>query len=169
MSRKWHEKIFSRCRLFLGSGGQNDSNTHTVRCESPARKNFFMNSTYFMSRKWQSFVFGLNGGQNDSNTHTSGSLEPAENEKFFMNSTHTCSSLVKARNQTFLGSWTRRNDFMSRHPSVLASQREKIVFGLRRGGSRLFLGSGGRNDSNTHQFARIGEKKNFHELYVYHV
>ena len=24
-----------------------------------ARKNFFMNSTYFMSRKWQSFVFGL--------------------------------------------------------------------------------------------------------------
>ena len=32
--------------------------THIRSCES-ARKNFFMNSTYFMSRKWQSFVFGL--------------------------------------------------------------------------------------------------------------
>ena len=32
-----------------------------------ARKNFLMNSTYIMSRKWESNVFGL-GGRNDSNT-----------------------------------------------------------------------------------------------------
>ena len=31
------------------------------------------------------------------------------------------------------------------------------------------FGSGGRNDSNTHQFTRIGEKKIFHELDVHHV
>ena len=31
------------------------------------------------------------------------------------------------------------------------------------------LGSGGRNVSNSHQFARIGEYKNFHELDVHHV
>ena len=31
------------------------------------------------------------------------------------------------------------------------------------------LGSGDRNDSNTHQFGRIGEKKIFHELDVHHV
>ena len=31
------------------------------------------------------------------------------------------------------------------------------------------LGSGDRNDSNTHQFARIDEKKIFHELDVHHV
>ena len=31
------------------------------------------------------------------------------------------------------------------------------------------LSSAGRNDSNTHQFARIGEKKIFHELDVHHV
>ena len=28
----------------------------------------------------------------------------------------------------------------------------------------MFLGSGGRNESNSHQDARIGEKKIFHEL-----
>ena len=33
----------------------------------------------------------------------------------------------------------------------------------------MFLGSGGRNDSNSHQLARIGEKKMFHELDVHHV
>ena len=29
------------------------------------------------------------------------------------------------------------------------------------------MGSGGRNDSNSHQLARIGEKKIFHELNVH--
>ena len=33
----------------------------------------------------------------------------------------------------------------------------------------MFLGSGARNESNSHQLARIGEKKIFHELDVYHV
>ena len=31
------------------------------------------------------------------------------------------------------------------------------------------MGSGGRNESNNHQDARIGEKKIFHELDVDHV
>ena len=33
----------------------------------------------------------------------------------------------------------------------------------------MFLGSRGRNESNSHQLAQIGEKKNFHELEVHHV
>ena len=33
----------------------------------------------------------------------------------------------------------------------------------------MFLGSGGRNESNSHQDARIGEKKIFHEHDVHHV
>ena len=33
----------------------------------------------------------------------------------------------------------------------------------------MFLGSRGRNESNSHQLARIGEKKIFHELDVHHV
>ena len=31
------------------------------------------------------------------------------------------------------------------------------------------MGSGDRNDSNSHQLALIGEKKIFHELHVHHV
>ena len=33
----------------------------------------------------------------------------------------------------------------------------------------MFLGSGGQNESNSHQLARIGEKKIFHEVDVHHV
>ena len=31
------------------------------------------------------------------------------------------------------------------------------------------MGSGGQNESDSHQLARIGEKKIFHELDVHHV
>ena len=33
----------------------------------------------------------------------------------------------------------------------------------------MFLGSGCQNESNSHQLARISEKKIFHELEVHHV
>ena len=33
----------------------------------------------------------------------------------------------------------------------------------------MFLGSGCQNESNSHQLARISEKKIFHELDVHHV
>ena len=33
----------------------------------------------------------------------------------------------------------------------------------------MFLGSGCQDESNSHQLARIGEKKIFHELDVHHV
>ena len=33
----------------------------------------------------------------------------------------------------------------------------------------MFSGSGGRNESNNHEVARIGEKKIFHELDVHRV
>ena len=35
--------------------------------------------------------------------------------------------------------------------------------------SNVFLGSGGRNESNSHELAQIDEKKIFHELDVHHV
>ena len=37
------------------------------------------------------------------------------------------------------------------------------------GRNQTFLGSGGQNESNSHQLARIGEMKIFHELDVHHV
>ena len=47
-------------------------------------------------------------------------------------------------------SWTRRTSFLQSR-------------------NHLFLGSGCQNESNSHQLARIGEKKIFHELDVHHV
>ena len=35
--------------------------------------------------------------------------------------------------------------------------------------NQTFLDSGGRNESNSHQLARIGEEEIFHELDVHHV
>ena len=57
------------------------------------------------------------------------------------------SSLVSAR-KSF--SWTQRI-------SCLESRNQ------------TFLGSGGENESNTHQLARIGQKNIFHEFDVYDV
>ena len=50
----------------------------------------------------------------------------------------------------------RRKFFMS-STHIIARSRNKT-----------FLGSGGRNESNSHQLARIDEKKIFHELDAYH-
>ena len=52
--------------------------------------------------------------------------------------------------------------------SSLESARRKFFMNttdmMSRSRNQTFLGSGGRNDSNSHQLARIGEKKIFHEL-----
>ena len=50
--------------------------------------------------------------------------------------------------------------------SSLESVRKKFFMNStyimsRENGNQTFLGSGGRNDSNSHQFARISEKKFF--------
>ena len=44
-------------KRFLSSGGRTESNGHLP--DESARRKFFMNSTYIMSRKWESNVFGL--------------------------------------------------------------------------------------------------------------
>ena len=55
----------------------------------------------------------------------------------------------------------------------LESARTKFLMNstyiMSRKWNQTFLGSGGRNDSKTAQFARIGEKKLFDELDVHHV
>ena len=57
--------------------------------------------------------------------------------------------------------------------SLLESARRKFFmtstyFMCRKKESNV-LGSGGRNESNSDELARIGEKKIFHELDVHHV
>ena len=97
------------------------------------------------------------GPRNDSNTHQ---LARIGEKKLFMNSRYIVSRKWES------------NDFALRrpkwplHPSVRANQREKNFLSTQRtscleSGNQTFLGSGGPNDSNTDQFARMGEKKVF--------
>ena len=74
------------------------------------------------------------------------SLESAR-RKFFMNSTH-----IIVRNQTFLGSGGQMS--LTAICSLESANEESNVFGLRR--------------TNSHQLARIGENKIFHELDAHH-
>ena len=57
--------------------------------------------------------------------------------------------------------------------SSLESARRKFLMNRRKSypesRNQTFLGSGARNDSNSHQLAGIGEKKIFQELNVHHV
>ena len=64
---------------------------------------------------------------------------------------------------------------MSLTATILRSNRREENFSWTRRTSclqsrnHLFLGSGCQNESNSHQLARIGEKKIFHELDAHHV
>ena len=63
---------------------------------------------------------------------------------------------------------------MSLRPSARSNRREENFSSTRRTSclesrNQTFLGSGGRNESNSHKLARIGEKKIFHQLDVHHV
>ena len=57
--------------------------------------------------------------------------------------------------------------------SSLKSARRKLFMNstqnMRKNLESTFLGSGGRNESNSHQLARIGEKKIFHKHDPEHV
>ena len=51
-----------------------------------------------------------------------------------------------------------RRKFLMNFPYIMSRKWESNV-----------LGSGSRNKSNSHEIARIGEKKIFHELDVHHI
>ena len=57
--------------------------------------------------------------------------------------------------------------------SSLESARRKFfmnsTYKMSRSRNQTFLHSGGRNESNSHEFARIGKKKIFHEVDAHHV
>ena len=68
------------------------------------------------------------------------------------------SSQASARRKFFINS--RRKFFMNSTYIGTSCLESK---------NQTFLGSGDRNESNSHQLARIGENKIFHELHVHHV
>ena len=114
----------SRNHLFLGSGLQNESNSHQIAWigEKKIFHELYVHHVYKVGITcfW------------------------AQDTKM---SLPAIRSLESARRNF---SWTQRT-------SCLQSR------------NHLFLGSGFQNESNSHQLARIGEKKIFHELDVHHV
>ena len=101
-------------------------------------------------------------------TLTANSSKESARRKFFMNSTY-----IMSRKVAIKGFWAQDPEMSLRAISSLESARRKFFMNRRtsclESTNQTFLGSGGRNDSNSHQLAGIGEKKIFHELDVHHV
>ena len=74
-----------------------------ISSRESTRKKFFMNSTYIMSRKWESKVFGLSRPK--FLLHPS--VRANEREKNFLSTQRT--SCLESGNQTFLGSGNRNH------------------------------------------------------------
>ena len=113
-----------------------------------AWKNFLMNSTY------KSNVFGLRRPKWVKQQIA----RPNRQEENFSSTRRT--SCLESRKQTFLG---QEAEMILIPIKSLQSAKENFSWTGRtwclESRNETFLGSGGRNESNTHQFARIGLKK----------
>ena len=69
--------------------------------------------------------------------------------------------------------WAQEAKMSLTATSSLKSARRKFLMNstyiMSRKQDQTFLGSGGKNESNSHQLSRIGDWKIFHELDVHHV
>ena len=152
-----------------------------------AWKKFLTNSTYMMSIKKESNVFGLRRPKWVKQPIA----RPNRREENFSRSRRT--SCLESRNQTFFGSGGRNESNSNMHVykvgikrvwaqeaemsltpiSWLESARRYFSWTRRtwclESSNETFLGSRGQNESNTHQFARIGLKKISHEFDVHDV
>ena len=129
-----------------------------------ARRKFFMNRrTSCLESRNQTFLGS--GARNDSNSHQLAGI--GEKKIFHELDVH---HVQKVGIKRF---WAQDTEMTLTANSSQESARRK--FFMNRRTSRLesrnqtFLGSGARNDSNSQQLARIGEKKIFHEHDVHHV
>ena len=149
-------------QTFLGSGRWNDSNTHQF-AQIGEKKLSSTRGTSCLESGNQTFLDSL--GRNDSNTYQ---FAPIGEKKIFMNSTYIMSRKVESN------LFRAQEAEMTLTPiSSLESARKNFSWTRRtsclESGNQTFLGSVGRIDYNTHQFARISEKKIFYELDVHHV
>ena len=114
----------NRNHLFLGSGCQNESNSHQL-ARVGDKKIFHELDVHHVYKVGITCFW-------------------AQDAKMSL----TAISSLESGRRKF--SWTRRT-------SCLQSR------------NHLFFGSGCQNESNSHQLARVGEKKMFHELDVHHI
>ena len=168
-----------------------------------ARRKFFMNSTYIMSRKQDQTFLG-SGGKNESNSHqlsrigdwkifheldvhhvqkvgikrfwaveaelglTAHKLSPIGEKKIF----HELyvHHVQRVGIKRFFAQEAAMSLTANSSPK---SARRKFFMNstyiMSRKQDQTFLGSGGKNESNSHQLSRIGDWKIFHELDVHHV
>ena len=180
-----------------------ESSLAAISSLESAREKLFMNSTYIMSRKWESNVFGLRTPK----WVWQPSASSNRREKNFSWTPRT--SCLESRNQTFCAQEAEmgltpisslesaREKLFMNSTYIMSRKKESNVFGLRRSKwvwqpsassnrreenfswtrrtsclesrNQTFLGSGRRNESDSHQLVRIGERKIFHELHVHHV
>ena len=161
----------------MSSGGRNESNSNQLAGNRRERK-FFINSTCIMSRLqelnvlWAQEVEISSGGRNESNSHQVARIGerkiiheldvhhvqtvgierfPAQQAEMSLTA---MSSLESARRKFFMNS------------TYIMSKKVGIKRFWAQEGE---ISSGGRNESTSHQLARIGERKIVHELDVHHV
>ena len=105
------------------------------------------------------------GGLNESNSHQ---LARIGEKKIFL-----LLDVYHVKKVGIKRFWAQEAEMSLTTISSLESARKKffmnttyIMLGRK---NQTFLGSAGRNESNSHQLARIGEKKIFHQLDVHYV
>ena len=110
-------------------------------------------------------MFLGSGCQNESNSHQLARI--AEKKIFHEHEVH---HVYKVGFTCF---WAQDVKMSVRAISSVESARRKFFMNstyiMPTSRNHLFLRSGCQNESNSHQLARIGEKKIFHELDVHHV
>ena len=147
---------------FLGSGGRNESNTHQFTRINLKKfsHEFDVHDVYKVGIK----RFWAQEAEMDKTANSS----PNRREENFSWTRRT--SCLEIRNQTYLG---QEAEMSLRPINWLESARRYFSWTRRtwclESSNETFLGSGGRNESNTHQFARIGLKKISHEFDVHDV
>ena len=153
----------SRNHLFLGSGFQNECNSHQL-ARIGEKKIFHELDVHHV------YKVGITSfwAQDAKMSLTANTLLESTTRKSLMNSTYIMST--KYESLVFelrMPKWVQQ-------PSTRSNRQEEYFSWTRRTSclhsrNHLFLGSGCQNDSNSHQLARISEKKIFHQLDVHHV
>ena len=166
-SNRWEENfswtrrtscLQSRNHFFLGSGYQNESNSHQLE------ENFSWTrrTSCLQSRN---HLFLGSGCVNESNSHQLARI--GEKKIFYELEVH---HVYKVGITCF---WAQDAKMSLTSMSLLETGKRNFPWTRRRtcvkSWNQTFLFSGSENESNGYQLAGIGEKKIFHELDVHHV
>ena len=110
-------------------------------------------------------MFLSSGCQNESNSHQ---LARMGEKKFFHE--HDVHLIYKIGITCFWAQDAEKSlTAISSHESARRKFFMNSTYIMSTSRNHLFLGLGYQNESNSHQLARIGEKKIFHEVDVHHV